>query len=115
MGQLEIGEPRDAFDVFDGECGHTAMLMRRKVKGQKAKVVVAVADIAVANPVTVAGPRCDGVVDRWPLGSGGHSRTLKLAGRRLDSVTDERLRVRTDTRQTRCTDERQLPWRRSKA
>jgi hypothetical protein len=35
VGQLEIGEPGDALDVFDGQCGHTAMLMRRKVKGQK--------------------------------------------------------------------------------
>ena len=38
LGQLEIGEPGDALDVFDRECGgHIAMLMRRKVKGQKAK------------------------------------------------------------------------------
>jgi hypothetical protein len=38
LGQLEIGEPGDALDVFDRECGHLAMLMRCKVKGQKAKV-----------------------------------------------------------------------------
>ena len=30
----------------------------------------AVTSIAVANPVPVAGPRCDGVVRRWTLGSG---------------------------------------------
>jgi len=38
VGQLEIGEPGDALDVCDGECGHNAMLIRSKVKGQKAKV-----------------------------------------------------------------------------
>jgi len=38
-----------------------------------------VASIAVANPVPVAGPRCDGVVCRWPLGSGALSRALNLA------------------------------------
>jgi hypothetical protein len=38
-----------------------------------------VASIAVANPVAVAGPHCDGVVGRWPLGSGALSRTLNLA------------------------------------
>jgi hypothetical protein len=41
VGQLEVGEPGDALDIFDGQCGgHPAMLSLHPAREQRPRWIV---------------------------------------------------------------------------